>query len=507
MAEATAPRRLPLRTRLALVGLGAVAATGLAPLGIWPLTVLALAGGLDLIGAARTPVRAAWAGWWLGLGWFGLGLSWIVEPFLVEPEIHGWMAPFALVFMAGGLALFWAFAAWLGHRLAGPSTRPLALAVTLTVAEYLRSVVLTGFPWNLPGHVWVGTGVDRIAALLGAHGLTLLTLLLACLPLLVRRGSPVRVVAAGGLAVVLPWLVGSGLAALLPPVPPEPGAPVVRLVQPNAPQDEKWDPEKSAVFFARQLDYTAATPLPDLTVWPETSVPAFLEFPGTTLEDIAEAAQGVPVVFGIQRVRGPRFFNSLVVLNRGAVISDVYDKHHLVPFGEYMPLGDRLGPLFARFGIRGLAANDGGGFTAGEGLRIVDLPGIGPALPLICYEGIFPHELGRYDRRPRLMMLITNDAWFGTVSGPYQHLAQARLRAVEQGLPMVRVANTGVSGVLGPRGEVLGAIGLGEAGFSDVPLPPALAPTPYARWGDWPMILLLVAALVGLAARPRRRAD
>ena len=158
------PPRLPRRTRAALALLGAVAATGLAPLGLWPLTLIALAGGVALVAAAPGPARAAWAGWWLGLGWFALGLSWIVEPFLVEPEIYGWMAPFALVLMAGGLALFWALAGWLAWRLAGPPMRPVALAVALTVAEYLRSVVLSGFPWNLPGHVWVGTGVDQLAA-------------------------------------------------------------------------------------------------------------------------------------------------------------------------------------------------------------------------------------------------------------------------------------------------------------------------------------------------------
>lgn len=479
--------------------LGAVAATGLAPLSMWPLTVVALTLALSLIARSETRRAATLSAWAFGVGWFALGLSWIVEPFLVDIARHGWMAPFALIFMAGGLALFWGSAGWLGHRLGSGTGRIWALAVALTAAEYLRSVVLTGFPWNLIGHVWVGTGVDQMAAVTGAHGLTLLTCLAAALAARAWSKGAGTGLAALIAVLGLSWGGGAGLTRALPAVAAAPNAPVIRLVQPNAPQHEKWDPEKMPIFFDRQLGFTGAGEVPDLVVWPETSVPIFLEYPGTVLEQMAEAARGAPVVFGVQRLRQPRYYNSLVVMTRGALISEIYDKHHLVPFGEYVPLSG----LMARFGIHGLAANEGGGYSAGEGLRIIDLPGIGPTLPLICYEGIFPHELGRYETRPRLMTLITNDAWFGQISGPYQHLAQARLRSIEQGLPMVRVANTGISAMIGPRGTLIDPIPLGEAGYRDIALPPALPPTLYARWGDWPMILLLVAALAGLAAYPR----
>ena len=489
------------RIRLTLLGCGAVAATGLAPLGFWPLTLVGLTAGMAIVVAAETGRAAAYRAWWLGLGWFGLGLNWIVEPFLVDVATYGWMAPFALVLMAGGLALFWGGAGALAHRISDRGFGPLALALTLTLAEYLRSVVLTGFPWNLIGHVWIGQGVDQIASVIGAHGLTLLTCLASALAVLAKRAGD-AIMAATVIALGLgAWAVGSALTPSQPT--PDPDAPIVRLVQPNAPQDEKWDPEKAPIFLERQLQFTAADTTPDLVVWPETSVPVFLEYPGSVFERMAEAARGAPVVFGVQRFREPRFYNSLAVLTRGAVVSEIYDKYHLVPFGEYMPLGN----LFARFGISGLAANEGDGFSAGPGLRIIDIPGIGPALPLICYEGIFPHELGRYDRRPRLMVLITNDAWFGQVSGPYQHLAQARLRAIEQGLPMVRVANTGISAMIGPRGTMTSLIPLGQAGYADVPLPSALPPTLYARWGDWPIIVLLGVALLAIAGYPRLKPD
>ncbi len=477
------------------------AALGLAPFGLWPLTVLALALAFGVWSAAGSGRAAARSGWWFGLGWFGLGLCWIVQPFLVDPSRHGWMAPFGLVFMAGGMALFWALAGWLGHRVAAPAARPLALAVTLTGAEYLRSVVLTGFPWNLVGHVWIGTGVDQVAAVTGAHGLTLLTCAAAALPALAaHRGSAVQAALAMALTGLF-WAAGAALTRNLPPIDAEPGAPVVRLVQPNAPQDEKWQPGRAQDFFRRQLAFSAAGPVPDLIVWPETAVPVFLEYPGTVLEEMAEAARGAPVAFGVQRYREPRFYNSIAVLTRGGLVAAIYDKFHLVPFGEYMPFGDLLG----RLGIHGLAATEGGGFSAGPGVQVIDLPGIGPALPMICYEGIFPHLIGRYDRRPRLMLLVTNDAWFGEALMPYQHLAQARLRAIEQGLPMVRVANTGISAMIDPRGHLSGTIPLGEAGWQDAALPPALPPTLYAGWGDWPMIGLLAALLAGFATYPRSR--
>ena len=485
------------------MGLGALAATGLAPLGLWPLTLVGLAGGTALVCAGGSPHGAAARAWWLGLGWFGIGLSWIVEPFLVDVARHGWMAPFALVLMAGGLALFWAGAGALAARLAGPGARPLAFAVALSLAEYLRSVVLTGFPWNLIGHVWVGQGVDQIAALTGAHGLTLLTCLAAALPVLAKRAGDLPALGVAAALGLGAWGGGLALNRAFPPVPAEAGAPVVRLIQPNAPQHEKWDPAMAPVFFSRQLGFTAEGAVPDLVVWPETSVPVFLEYPGTVFEEVAEAARGAPVILGAQSYRDPLYHNSLLVLTRGALIPDIYDKYHLVPFGEYMPLGN----LFGRLGIHGLAANQGNGYSPGPGLRVIDLPGIGPFLPLICYEGIFPHELGRYETRPRFMVLITNDAWFGQVSGPHQHLAQARLRAIEQGLPMVRAANTGISAIIGPRGHLTGVIPLGAAGYSDAPLPPALAATPYAGWGDWPMIVLLTALLAGFAAYPRSKAD
>ena len=485
-------RHGPLVRAAVFVLLGIGVATGQAPLGWWMLAVPALALALLLAHPAPGPRGAFGAGFWLGLGYFGAALHWIVSPFLVDVARHGWMAPFALLFMATGAALFWAAAFWTAHRLAPRSI--FVLVLSLAGVEALRSLVLTGFPWALIGHIWVGTGIAQWSAWVGPHGLTLWTVLLAA-----------------GLGAILqdrPWglapLVASAVWLVLGPDDgPPPDGPVVRLVQPNAPQDEKWDPDKRQVFFDRLLQSTGEAPRPDLIVWPETAIPTLLNWAGPELDLAAEAAQGAPLIFGINRSEGSRYYNALVLLGQGAVVQAIADKSHLVPFGEYMPFGELLG----RFGIEGLAASEGGGFSSGTGAGLVEVPGIGTARTLICYEGIFAEEIGTAGPRPRLMVLITNDAWFGRAAGPAQHLAQARLRAIEQGLPMVRVANTGISAMIDARGRVTGAIPLNTAGHIDLPLPAAREITPYARTGDLPVLALIVLWLASLALWTHLRDD
>ena len=456
-------------------------------------------------GAGRSHVRTTgWraafvTGWALGVGYFALTMHWIVEPFLIDVARHGWMAPFALFFMAIGMALFWGAGLAIARAIA-PRGVPLllALAAVWTAAEMLRSLVLTGLPWVVLGQIWIDTPLAQLAAMTGPHGLTLLALGLAAtlagIGWRVWLAAPVLALAlAGG------WL-------LLDPGPvaaPAPDAAVVRLVQPNAAQDEKWDPVMIGVFYNRLLSLTERPSedgsVPDLVVWPETAVPWLLEHSADILADVSEAAHGAPVVLGIQRRDDGRYYNSLALVERGGVVTALYDKAHLVPFGEYIPFGEVL----ARFGIHGLAASEGGGYTAGTWPHVIGLPGIGTALPLICYEGIFAEEINAAPVRPRLLLLITNDAWFGQYAGPQQHAAQARLRAIEQGVPMVRVANTGISAMIDGRGRIVDSLALGVAGAIDVALPADLGPTPYSRFGEGPVagLLLAMAAAAMLAGR------
>lgn len=488
-------RRWP-HVALALLS-GCLIGLGQAPFGWWIATLAGFAGLGWLQAGAGGAKRAAWLCWLTGAAAFALSMHWIVEPFLVDVARHGWMAPFALVFLAGGLALFWGAAGWLAARLRGG---PVAFALLLALAEFARGHLMTGFPWNLPAYVWLETGLAQAAAWVGPYGLSAVTILLPVLSgAWLHRGQGAR-----RLAALLPVLALAG-AALAWPVPPaeapEADAPVMRLVQPNAPQHLKYDPEHAQRFYRRAVEDTAALPRPDLVVWPETALPGLLEFSGAALDHVADRAGGVPVVLGIVRSEeGTRYYNSLVVLDAEGEIADVYDKHHLVPFGEYLPLGDLLGQL----GLSAMADLYGGGYSAGPGPELVDVGRAGRALPLICYEAVFPRDTRGTGARPDLLLQITNDAWFGHFSGPYQHLAQARFRAIEQGLPLVRAANTGVSAAIGPRGQVLARLALDEAGYVDAALPAALDATLYARTGDLPVFCALLL-LAGLALVARRR--
>ncbi|NOD77196.1 apolipoprotein N-acyltransferase [Ruegeria sp. HKCCD4332] len=495
-------RGLPFPLRLlAAAILGGVAGFGFAPYGYWALTILSLVLIVPLFLSSETRARAGWIGWVFATGYFVHALSWLVEPFQVDAERHAWMAPFALVFMAGGLALFWAVAFWMSRRPGASSFRQcLLLIVTLSLAELARGYVLTGFPWAGVSQIWIDTPVAQMLSLFGPFGLNALTFA-ATFPIGSAsmhprpfRGLVQSTVFTSGLAIV-----ALSYAAMRPTV--HDGPHVVRVVQPNAPQNQKWDPAYAPLFFSRQIDYTAAQPRPDLIVWPETAVPAWLGSAQPILATIADAAQGTPVILGIQRGDGPRIFNSMVYLDESGNQAGLYDKHHLAPFGEYVPFGDLMG----RFGIHGLASTTGHGFSAGPGPQLMDLGRLGQALPLICYEAVFSQDVNGAPGRADFLLQITNDAWFGTRSGPYQHMVQARMRAIEQGLPMIRAANTGISAMIDPLGRVTASLPLGEAGYVDAILPLPLQPTIYSRTGDSVIFLtlLFLGAIIRFSARWR----
>ncbi|SDW55168.1 apolipoprotein N-acyltransferase [Roseicitreum antarcticum] len=563
------PPTQPGRVRLARfgagvaapAGVGALIALGQAPLGWWWVSLAALSMLFHCAVQSRGPRATALLFWAAGTGYFLAALFWLVEPFLIAPERHAWMAPFALLMMAGGLALFWALAGWLGAwltRWPGPAGLPrlLALAFSFVAAEWARGYVFTGFPWALLGHIWTDTPVAQLAAITGPLGLSLLTVLpVALLVWAVTGSAPSRGASSAGMgqtsvrvlsapsrdavsskanagplraaalviavsAVAGAWLWGQ--ARLAQPMPAPAQSVQLRLVQPNAPQAEKWRYDLAEMFFYRHLYLSAAppradTPPPDLVIWSETAVPFLLDTMGVGLQMSADAAAPARLALGVQRSdEEGRFFNSLAVLGADGQPTHVYDKHHLVPFGEYVPFADALlGANYAGFAARQLQ-----GYSPGPGPQLLDLgaldndgPGqggqepknLGRVLPLICYEAVFPRHL-RTEVRPDWVLQVTNDAWFGALTGPYQHLAQARLRAVEQGLPLVRVANTGVSAIIDARGQVLAALPLNTLGALDGAVPGALPPTPYARFGDLPIGVLLVAGLTLLALRRRNMA-
>ncbi len=483
-----------LRADFAALALGALSAAALPPVHAIPVLLVSVPGLLALLNGARNPAVAARRGWWFGFGHHLLGLYWITEAILFEADRFWWLVPLAVPATAAGLAAFIAAACAMA-RLARPGwPRVLAFAGAWVLADLARQFVLTGFPWNLWGSVWeipgpIGDVFIQPAAWVGVHGLTLATVLLAATPALAWRWR-----IAGGAALVA-WTV-LGFVRLEKPLPSTVPLTVV-LVQGNVAQGQKWDQGVAVRIFRHYLALTEqgrtdAGAGPMVVIWPETAFPGLLPIDQAARQVIEQATGGAPSLIGSVRFdeqRRPR--NSLVALTDGGAIAAIYDKWHLVPFGEYIP--DWL-PL-------PLMVMPGGGFASGPGPRTLHVPGLPPFGALICYEAIFSGQIVDRDDRPAWLVNVTNDAWFGNSSGPRQHLAAARMRAVEEGLPLVRAANTGISAAFDARGHELARLGMQQTGTQAVTLPGALPATLFARFGLWVPGLLAAAALgAGLMA-------
>ena len=486
----------PRNTRgLVPLGLGALAALGHEDWGLrFVVVMVALVSAFLIVPSQRR--SATWFGWFLGLGYFAVTLRWLIEPFLVDPVRHGWMAPFAIFIMAGGLALFWALAFWAARWIALERISVMLwLPVTLAAAELARGHVLSGFPWGLLSYTLIGGVGDVWFAWVGPYGTNLLLLALV---------GGVAYCLHKGWTLVWPALVGLlvitfGLHAVKPEATESTSQSIVRIVQPNAPQHQKWDREWMPVFFDRAIEATANGAAPDVVIWPETSVPALLDYAQPWMEQMSLAARGAPVVAGIQRREGDSYFNSAILIDLPENVTEISDKAHLVPFGEYIPFAWLLEPI----GL-GTLVDQVAGFSPGTGDGLMQIDGLGLARVLICYEGIFPEDMQRGDVRPDVLLIITNDAWFGKGAGPRQHLVQAQARAIEQGLPVVRAANTGISAVIDPWGRITDSLPLSEAGYLDTNVPRAIAPTVYSKIGDWPLfVLLCLCMFVGFARRKR----
>lgn len=493
------------RAPVTAAALGALAAAAFPPLHLVPVLWLAFPGLLLLAGSREGPRGAFGVGWAWGVGHFVAGLYWISNALLTEADRFAWLVPLAVPGIAAVLALFVAVPVVLACLWPAGWPRVLAFAGLWTLAEIARGYLLTGFPWNLLGTVWAfGALPVQGAAWIGTHGLSALTVVLACLPLVWGRTAW----AVGG--AVLAGGAAFGLVRIAAEEPP-PGPTTIRVVQGNIAQAHKWRDELRIAHFRRYLGLTAGVPPagadegPMVVIWPETASPYMLDSDATARSLAAGALpEGALLIAGSVRIeRGAggsdpqvRVWNSLLAIDRSASVIGLYDKHHLVPFGEYVPLRNVL-PIET-------VVPGNLDFSAGPGPRTLTLPGTGvpPFSPLICYEVIFPGNVVAPGERPAWLLNLTNDAWFGVSSGPYQHLASARMRAVEEGLPLVRAANTGVSAVFDARGRTVASLGLNRTGVIAAPLPAARAATPYARAGVWlpagiSILLLGVATTLG----------
>jgi len=506
-------------------GAGAVSVTGLAPIDAWPLLFLTFPILVWLIdgagaGTGGGVANAAVTGWWFGFGYFLAGLYWVGNAFLVDAQIFGWMLPFAVTILPAGRALYTALGFALARMLwmRGPM-RILALAVALTFAEWLRGHVLTGFPWNTFGYALTGPlAIAQTASLIGVWGLTFLAVAIFSAPAVLvdervhtRRPWLPIVLGIGALTA----LAGYGTVRLSLTPTTFVNDVRLRIMQPNLQQDQKFNYSAKQQVMERYIALSdratssQSAGVQDVThlIWPESAFPFFLAREPDALARIAALlpAGTVLITGGVRAsdgASGPHAnghaYNSVYVIDHDGSILGIYDKVHLVPFGEFLPFQHFLESL----GIVQLTKVPGG-FLAGDRRRPLTVPRAPPLLPLVCYEIIFPADVVPSGERPGWLLNLTNDGWFGISSGPYQHFQQARVRAIEEGLPLVRGANNGISAVVDPLGRVIRSLPLGVEGVLDSPLPQPVGPTLYSRTGDGPVGLDLAA--IAVAARIRRR--
>jgi apolipoprotein N-acyltransferase len=481
-------------------GIGAFSALGFAPFNVFPALLLGFAAVVLMIDGAEPKRRirtAAAVTWAFGFGQYSLGMHWIAYAFMVDPIAHAWQIPIVFLFFALLAVFQFCAGALAAYFWRGPG-RIFAFAVSYGLFEWLRGHIFTGFPWNIPAYGWgASLGVLQSAAVFGAYGLSLLTVLFgAALADLLALRPRWKLAAALAGVFALFWIGG---AVRLATAAPSVMANVrLRLVQPNVPQAEKYLRRYQVRNWRRLLELSRAPGNPTVIVWPEAAPPfAGLDEQPLALEQIAALTAGRQgLITGALRVEylstdELRYFNSLFIFDRNGSVVATYDKYHLVPFGEYLPFEETL----SRLGLKKLTGIDGS-FSPGEGPKTFALPGAGTLTPLICYEILFPGEVvGK--TRPDWLVNVTDDSWFGPWAGPRQHLLVARVRAIEEGLPVARAANTGVSAIIDPFGRITRQLGLDQTGFVDGPLPAAIASTPYSRFGDW-WFLLLICANVAL---------
>jgi apolipoprotein N-acyltransferase len=535
------PARLPITRRIAhwivlswgwrraltAVTAGALSALAMAPFDFWPILFVTIPVMVWLVdGAAAGRLgglpSAAIAGWWFGFGYFVAGLYWIGYAFLVDAKTFAWLLPFAVAGLPAFLACYTAFGLALARLLwtRGPS-RLIALALALTVAEWLRGHLFTGFPWNTIGYSLTGPlMLAQSASLVGVWGLTFIALAVFASPAVFtddRTDTPrpwlplaLSLVLLAGLGAYGAWRLHRTPVKFVNNVR-------LRLMQPNLQQDEKFNYGAKQRVMSRYLELSdrstgpQSTGMRDVThlIWPESAFPFLLAREPDALAQIAALLPPSSVLI-TGAVRAPeaapgskieRAYNSVYVIDHDGTILSAYDKMHLVPFGEYLPLQSFLEKL----GLMQLTKMPGG-FIAGERRRTMAVPGAPPMLPFLCYEIVFPGEtMPAGETRPGWLLNLTNDGWFGISTGPYQHLQQARVRTIEQGLPLVRAANTGISAVIDPVGRIVKSLPLGVEGVLDAPLPHRIDAPLYSRTGDTGVLLVLGASLIIILRRRSRR--
>lgn len=465
---------------LAAFLLGALMTLAMPPVGFFPVLFLCAPAFIWLTQSIEKKLQTFLNGWAFGAGYFIAGFYWISAALFVDIKLWIWVLPFSLIVGPGIYALYYGFIPLLARKWRhNDILYTLAFIPIWALAEYARGHCFTGFPWNLAGYAWDrALPMLQISSVIGIYGLTLLTLFWSAAWTL-RKSRFATAVITATFAIVLIF----GIFRLTQN-PTEASEHTIRIVQPNIPQSQKWDPEEAWRNFEKILKLTSKQTEKPVTfvVFPETAISANLEAEQEVSFNLAVSlpAGSTGVLGNMRMTRNPlAYFNSVAVIDKKAKVIDTYDKHHLVPFGEYIPYRNILNITPVAQKLSGI-----GDFTPGPGPRTIKVGNLPSFSPLVCYEVIFPHEVANKEDRPEWLVNVTNDGWYGNSSGPYQHLAISRVRAIEEGLPLVRVANTGISAMIDPLGRITGKIALGAEGILDAPLPEYLPETTYSSYGD-----------------------
>jgi apolipoprotein N-acyltransferase len=487
-------------------GSGAISALAFPPIGFFPALLLGFAALMLLLDGADEsprPLRsAALMGWAFAFGQYVVGWHWIGFAFLVDPDAHLWQMPFALMLLTGGLAIYAGIACAMAQYLwqDGPG-RLLVFAVLYAAGEWIRGHLFTGFPWNLAAYGWgASLAILQSTSVIGTYGLTFLTILFGAslADLTVRPLGPKpffsRYAAPMAMLLLFATLWGLGTWHLAANPTEFVDGVQLRLVQPDIPQREKYERQFVARNWQRLISLSEQPGAPTHIIWPEAAPPFLLQRTPEALDAITQLTGANRILItGAERlqhgIEQNAFFNSLFVFGPGGRLDAVYDKFHLVPFGEYVPYGNVLNHI----GITKLTEGQIG-FSQGDGPHVYSIAGAPPMSPLICYEIIFPGAVTDHQNRPGWLVNVTDDSWFGPWAGPRQHLLIARVRAIEEALPVARAANTGISAVIDPNGRTIAQLSLNTMGELDAKLPKALAISTYARFGDLGFLLLLLTA-------------
>ena len=460
---------------------GCFVAFGHAPWGFLSLSIMGLVGFFAVANyfKSNSIEKIIFA---FGFGYFSLTMHWVVQPFLIETKYYGWLAPFGFLTLVTLCSSFWTITTYFVLSL-NRNFLSLSIAFSLTLGEFIRSYAFSGFPWGLVGYIWLDTPLSQLAAWIGPLGLTGFTFLIVGMPFSINNSFKV-IPTLGAIFLVSIMMVVLHMDIIEQPFSKK----VVRLVQPNAVQEKKWDPRFAPIYFKKLLSLSSKQPSEnlDLIVWPETAIVPWLNEASKELETISDSIPlGADLILGIRSYEKNKIFNSLILLSSDGVVKAKYDKYHLVPFGEYIPVLRFLSDHNILFEYN----YDAFGFSSGSGAEILSSK-IGLFRPLICYEAIFFQEIDN-NLRPNFLVNLTNDGWLGVWAGPEQHLQQVRMRAIEQGLPVIRSANTGISAVIDPYGNVIDSVPLGSDGYVDVNLPSRLNETLYSKLGETFFLILL----------------